>query len=243
MAKSLRLIKIFNEVAGYFLRITKARHSLQCLAVHDAVGDGIERQGGDAACAEFHGEVLAVRDDGGKTDAEAVGNDFVDVPHDHFTQNVLLTRRQARHLLPLSLCTSGNLHRLRLLSRCRVGGVGEAYNASDKFFLTLMHVKLMETFRKMGRFLAANKHNRAMTMGKEKGGCRKQQVGGDEEMIETLGMTLRQQLAGGRKEADLRCGHHLLNDAFETDGRQGVGLHQRDGGTENYASMPLSQPL
>lgn len=53
---------------------------LDVVDVHIAVHDGIDGEGGDTLETEFGHDVLAVGDDGGKSDVQTVGNLLVDEP-------------------------------------------------------------------------------------------------------------------------------------------------------------------
>ena len=80
------------------------------LSTHDAVGDGIDGERGDAAKMEFVADVLTVGDDGGQRDTEPVSDFLVDETTDNESKHLRLTGRKnafRRLILMLFFCHSG----------------------------------------------------------------------------------------------------------------------------------------
>lgn len=110
-------------------------------ASDDSVGHGKDGQGGHTARPEFVGEVLAVGDDGGETDAQVLGYLLVELSLDDTRENFPFTWGQLGMRSGGCLRLSDNIGFDAFLT---MGGMGHHHDAMDEGFLFLIDIEGVE---------------------------------------------------------------------------------------------------
>lgn len=193
----------------------------------DAVCDGEDGEGGEAFCAEFFGDVLAVGDDGGEADAEAVCHFFVDAAGDEEAEYFALAGCEEVGGLGGGLCAADGFGRLAVAAVGAVGGLGEAEEGADELVFGLADVEGVEALGELTRFVAVDEDDGLVLAGEEVGGVAEEDLGGD-EVVEELTLVGRLHAVEIVEDAYFCAGHHAGDDARKAQRGEGVGDEDGD---------------
>ena len=189
-----------------------------------AVHHGIDGQRGDGADVELFRDVLAVGNDGGSADAEAVGNFLVGQAlgdeHEHFylavgkSVGVGVLRLRGLHVggEPFSVCVCALLQ----LEKC-----------AHEVFFVLVDVQRVEVGELRGACCAVGQHDGLGFPFDEEGTVFQQDLGGD-EIVDIHVRRVANELPETVERAHHGHGHHPFDEFPQSDAGQRVGIDNGD---------------
>ena len=189
---------------------------------HIPVHHGVDGEARDGLDAQFLGDVLAVGDDGGQADVQAVGNFLVDEAADDEYQHLDLSGGK---LVAASGGSGGK-------------GMSGGGRGGERFAAMPVLVQLQDGFGKVllvqadvqrgdvpqlrGGF-AARQHDGAGLAGQEEGGVLDVDLRGD-EVVDVHVRRVVHQLAERTEAADDGSGDDLLEQTLQSQAGEGVGV-------------------